>query len=374
MLVGQAWYLTTLVESAAPPSGNAMAAFMESRELFDPPKSSASPTASGNQKHTSAPIESTRMATTLAAVDPGVAAVETIRLHKAYGNRIALHELTLSVQPGEVFGFLGPNGAGKSTTIKILTGLIQPTSGGAQMFGRPVSDPEARRAIGYLPENFRFHDWMTGIELLEFHGRLAGMTVDARRQRIPRVLDLVGLSGRGEERIRTYSKGMTQRIGLAQSIVHEPRLVLLDEPTSALDPIGRREVRDVIRALKDDGVTVFLNSHLLGEVEMVCDRVAIVDKGRVIRMGRLNELVESQTTVELRLDRVDQTITALVAARGTVRVLPDEAGVAVAVDDPAIIPTIVADLVHAGVAVHAVIPIRPSLEDVFIGLVEGNAR
>lgn len=191
-----------------------------------------------------------------------------------------MHGLDLTVQPGEVFGFLGPNGAGKTTTVKILLGLVAPTSGSSHLLGRPSGNAEARRRVGYLPENFRFHDWLTGYQLLDFHARLAGVEAAERRARIPRVLDMVGLGGRGNDRIRGYSKGMTQRIGLAQAIIHEPDLVLLDEPTSALDPVGRREVRDLIRSLRARGMTVFLNSHLLSEVEMVCDRVAIVEIGR----------------------------------------------------------------------------------------------
>lgn len=184
-----------------------------------------------------------------------------------------------------MFGFLGPNGAGKTTTVKILLGLVSATSGQARLFGEPVGDAESRRRVGYLPENFRFHEWLTGAELLDFHARLAGMGRHERERRIPEVLELVGLGGRGDDLVRSYSKGMTQRIGLAQAVIHAPDLVLLDEPTSALDPVGRREVRDLIRSLRAQGMTVFLNSHLLSEVEMVCDRVAIVDRGQVVRSG-----------------------------------------------------------------------------------------
>src|SRR5262249_35218408 len=161
---------------------------------------------------------------------------EVAGLRKEYGRKIALHGLDLRVQPGEVFGFLGPNGAGKTTTVKILLGLVAPTLGEARLFGKPVGDAEARRRVGYLPENFRFHDWLPGAELLDFHGRLAGVSRAERAQRVPEVLEQVGLGGRGGDRLNSYSKGMTQRIGLAQAIIHRPDLVLLDEPTSALDP------------------------------------------------------------------------------------------------------------------------------------------
>ena len=236
---------------------------------------------------------------TISTTSPtSVAAIEISNLRKEYGRKVALEDLSLSVQPGEVFGFLGPNGAGKTTTIKVLLGLVRPTSGHARIFGVPSSDPEARRHVGYLPENFRFQDWLTGIELLELHADLADMPRADRERRIPEALHLVGLGDRGGDRIRGYSKGMLQRIGLAQAIIHNPRLVLLDEPTSALDPIGRREVRDLIRTLSARGMTVFLNSHLLSEVEMVCDRVAIIDRGRVVRSGRLDDLVTPGRSLE----------------------------------------------------------------------------
>jgi ABC-2 type transport system ATP-binding protein len=226
------------------------------------------------------------------------AAVEIVNLRKTYGRKVALEDLSLSIQPGEVFGFLGPNGAGKTTTVKVLLGLVRPTSGQARIFGIPATHPDARREVGYLPENFRFQDWLTGQELLELHADLADMSSDERKRRIPEVLRLVGLADRGNDRIKSYSKGMLQRIGLAQAILHDPRLVLLDEPTSALDPIGRREVRDLIRGLANRGMTVFLNSHLLSEVEMVCDRVAIIDRGRVVRSGRLSDMVSANQSLE----------------------------------------------------------------------------
>src|ERR1700682_3868084 len=249
--------------------------------------------------------------------DPLTPAIETVGLRKEYGRKLALHGLDLVVQPGEVFGFLGPNGAGKTTTIKVLLGLVRPTSGEARLLGRPAGEAEARRRIGYLPENFRFHDWLTGAALLEFHARLAGLSPAVRRTRIPAVLEQVGLAGRGSDRIRGYSKGMTQRIGLAQAIIHEPDLVLLDEPTSALDPVGRREVRGLLRSLGERDMTVFLISHLLSEVEMVCDRVAIVDGGRVVRSGRLTDLIGGVLELRVTVDRVDPVVLDLLRAHGT---------------------------------------------------------
>jgi ABC-2 type transport system ATP-binding protein len=290
---------------------------------------------------------------------PAELAVRTVDLRKVYGRHVALHGLSLEVRPGEVVGLLGPNGAGKTTTVKILTGLVRATAGEATLFGVPVTDPAARRRIGYLPEHFRFPDWLTGGELLAVHGRLAGMAPAPARARIPEVLGLVGLSGRGGERIRGYSKGMTQRLGIGQALLHRPDLVLLDEPTSALDPIGRREVRDVIRALRAGGVAVLLNSHLLSEVEMVCDRVAIVDRGRVVRSGRLDELVDGRAL-------------ELLAGFGDVVAVEEETVVLAAEGvDPA--PELAAALVRAGYDLHALVPVQQSLEDVFVGLVHGSA-
>ncbi|MGD9891145.1 MAG: ABC transporter ATP-binding protein [Dehalococcoidia bacterium] len=296
-----------------------------------------------------------------------VPAIEAAGLRKVYGRTVALEELSLRVEQGEVFGFLGPNGAGKTTTVKILMGLVRPTAGEARIFGRPVDEPEARRRAGYLPENFRFHDWLTGAALLDFHGRLAGMTAADRQRRIPEVIGRVGLAGRGGDRIRGYSKGMTQRIGLAQAILHRPDVVLLDEPTSALDPVGRREVRDLIRSLRADGLTVFINSHLLSEVEMVCDRVAIVARGRVVRAGRLEELLDA-ASLRVTLDRVDDD---LVQTLGGIAPVANVEGTTVTLEAEAEAAPLVAEaVIQAGYRLFGLVPVHRSLEDVFMQLVE----
>jgi ABC-2 type transport system ATP-binding protein len=212
---------------------------------------------------------------------------------------------------------------------------------------------------------------MTGRQLLDFHGRLAGMTDAERRDRIPDVLERVGLAGRGDDRIGGFSKGMTQRIGLAQAIVHRPALVLLDEPTSALDPIGRREVRDFIRVLRTEGVAVFLNSHLLSEVEMVCDRVAIVDRGRVVAAGPLDELIGGTTELRLTLDDVDADLLELLRPFGEVADRA-ETTLRVVLRDGRAGADVVAAVVAAGRRVHAAVPVQRTLEDVFVGLVEGR--
>jgi ABC-2 type transport system ATP-binding protein len=304
------------------------------------------------------------------------AAIQVRGLRKEYGRKVALHDLTLTVRPGEVFGFLGPNGAGKTTTIKILTGLVKATSGTAAIFGRSVADFAARATVGYLPEHFRFHDWLTGASLLDFHGRLAGLSTAERTARIPEVLGHVGLAGRGDERVRGYSKGMQQRLGLAQAILHHPDLVLLDEPSSALDPVGRREVRDLIRQLRADGVTVFLNSHLLGEVEMICDRVAIVDHGRVVREGALAEVVGGSPEVRIAVDRADRQLLAALATHGEVlNVESSDAGqiaIVLGIADLEQVPAIARAVVGQGVALYGLVPARRSLEEVFMSLVEGT--
>jgi ABC-2 type transport system ATP-binding protein len=308
----------------------------------------------------------------VAGTGSGVPAIATSGLHKAYGSRVALHDLTLAVQPGEVFGFLGPNGAGKTTAMKILLGLVRPTGGEALVFGRPPAEPPARRRVGYLPEHFRFQEWATGAELLDFHGRLAGLGAPERAARIPELLERVGLAGRGGERVRRYSKGMTQRLGLALAILSRPELVLLDEPTSALDPVGRREVRELVRELAAAGVTVFLNSHLLTEVEAVCDRVAIVTQGRVVASGPLDDLAGAVAQLRLLLDRVDREVLALVGRHGQVAKVEGTA-VTLAVETLDVAPDLARLLVEAGYRLYGLVPVQRSLEDIFVDLV-GEVR
>lgn len=230
------------------------------------------------------------------------------QLTKRYGSRAALRGVTLHVEPGEVVGLLGPNGAGKTTTVKIVTGLVQPSSGEARLFGLPSSSPEARRRLGYLPELFRFPDWMTGEQVVRMHADLAGVSRDVRAKRVDAVLERVGLGARGRDKVRGYSKGMSQRLGMAQALVGGPELLILDEPTSALDPVGRRDVRDLVAELKAEGVAVLLNSHLLSEVERVCDRVAVVDHGAVKFEGRLGDLLGHAGELALRVARPDDEL------------------------------------------------------------------
>jgi len=203
-----------------------------------------------------------------------------------------LHGISFGVMPGEIFGFVGPNGAGKTTTLKILMGLIRATSGTARILGHDIGETAFRREIGFLPENAYFYDYLTGREVLDFYARLSGVASDERARRVSTLLDWVGLSHAADARIRTYSKGMAQRVGIAQALVHDPSVVFLDEPMSGLDPIGRKEIRDLIIRLRAEGKTVFMNTHILSDVEMVCDRVAIIVGGKIMYQGHTQEFLD----------------------------------------------------------------------------------
>ncbi|HRC77553.1 MAG TPA: ABC transporter ATP-binding protein, partial [Kouleothrix sp.] len=228
--------------------------------------------------------------------------IETSGLRKVYGAKVAVADLTLEVPRGEVFGFLGPNGAGKSTSVKMLLGLAAPSGGSARLLGRAPGDAQAMARVGFLPEHFRFHEWLQARELLDLHAQLYGIGAAVRRRRIAELFELVGLAEHARRPIASFSKGMLQRIGLAQALLNEPELVFLDEPTSALDPFGRMMVRRIIHELKARGTTVFLNSHLLSEVEATCDRVSFIRAGRVLQTLRLADIAAGRVQVELRVD------------------------------------------------------------------------
>ena len=300
-------------------------------------------------------------------------AIETRGLRKQYGATVALEALDIRVEAGEVFGFLGPNGAGKTTAVKLLLGLTRPTGGEGTVLGRPLGDLDARRRIGYLPELFRYQAWLTAREVLDLHAKLAGLPSNRRRAEVDRVLALVGLAGRDRHRTGGFSKGMQQRLGLAAALLGDPALVILDEPTSALDPVGRDDVRVIIRDARERGSAVLLNSHLLGEVERLCDRVAIVNKGRVVAAGSLAQLLGEQA-VRLRVtdlpSATDPTASPL-APFGPVSV-DEEGWLVVRPVDPERIPELVAAVVAAGGRIHAVDPGRRSLEDLFLGLVRDD--
>ena len=295
-------------------------------------------------------------------------AIRTRGLRKVFNGKVAVRNLTLDVPRGEVFGFLGPNGAGKSTAVKMLLGLVFPTSGEAQVLGRPVGDVKTRIKVGFLPEHFRFYDWLTATELVKLHGRLYGMSHAKLRERVPALLDLVGLTPHRDKRLRDFSKGMLQRIGLAQALVNEPDLIFLDEPTSGLDPVGRRLVRDIIRAQRDRGATVLLNSHLLGEVEITCDRVAFIKDGEVVETRQLSDDTNQQTTVTIRTSNITAEI-ASGLARWSRLVRTEGDYLILSVPSGAVIPEIVRYMVAKGADVYEVTPQRVSLEERFLEIV-----
>src|SRR5215510_3434893 len=239
-------------------------------------------------------------------------AIETDQLRKVFGDYAAVKGLTLQVRQGEVFGFLGPNGAGKTTSMKMLLGLIAPTSGEASLLSKPIGNREVMRHVGFLPEHFRFQEWLSADEFLLLHGQLLGMKQEDLQQRRDELLERVGLTPFRKKHLRTFSKGMLQRVGLAQALLNRPALVFLDEPTSGLDPVGRRLVRDVIREVRAQGTAIFLNSHLLSEIEVTCDRVAFIQHGEVVRVLELASLSSDQTSVTIRVSNLaGESITGL---------------------------------------------------------------
>jgi ABC-2 type transport system ATP-binding protein len=301
---------------------------------------------------------------------PPSAAVWCSGLRKRYRRRTAVDDVSFTVGRGEVLGLLGPNGAGKTTVIKMLLGLVRPDAGEVLLLGRPAREHLSRARVGYLPELFRYQPWLTAAEVLALHLRLAAANVPAARQR--ECLGLVGLADRAGDRVGGFSKGMQQRLGLAVALVAGPELVILDEPTSALDPLGRADVRDLVLSLRERQVSVLLNSHLIGEVERVCDRVVILDKGRVAAAGTLAELL-GRSEVRLRLGGVGAPAEARLAAAGGVSRDGDTFVVALPADpEPDAVPDLVADLVRLGVRVHAVEPGRISLEDRLLDIIRGE--
>ena len=296
--------------------------------------------------------------------------IETADLSKRYGRITALVGLSMRVERGSIFGFLGPNGAGKTTAVKLLLGLARPTSGEARVLGAPISDErahrDARARVGYLPELFRYQGWLTAREVLASHCALARMGRPAWAREIAVALDTVGLADRADDRVQTYSKGMQQRLGLGVALLGAPELVLLDEPTSALDPVGRHDVREIVRSLRSRGTTVFLNSHLLSEVEQVCDRVAVVDHGRVIAMGALSELLRSDTVRVRAAGLTDDTRAAL--ARSGYALDGDGDRFVIRAIDLDRVPALVDSLVASGARVYAVEPLHETLEERFLAL------
>jgi ABC-2 type transport system ATP-binding protein len=280
----------------------------------------------------------------------------------------ALDRLSLDVQPGEIFGFLGPNGAGKTTTLKLLMQLIFPTSGRAEILGRPVGDVAARQRIGYLPENPYFYDYLTAEELLQYFGHLFGYSSPDARARAARLLDRVGIGAeRRRQQLRKYSKGMIQRVGIAQALLNDPEVIFLDEPMSGLDPLGRREVRSLILELRDQGRTVFFSSHILADAEALCSRVAVVAGGRLAATGRLSDML----AFEIRgweLVMADLRPEVLASLAGQLQKSTEISPQRYALELPLEVPPerILADLTATGAKLVSLNPLRDTLEDLFV--------
>ncbi|MBV8727500.1 MAG: ABC transporter ATP-binding protein [Candidatus Eremiobacteraeota bacterium] len=292
-------------------------------------------------------------------------AIETRELTKRFDQRVAVNELTLSVKRGEIFGFLGPNGAGKTTAVKMLLGLVRPTSGDAAILGKPLQSLAARRATGYLPELFRYQEWLTAREVCEWHAAVLRVSRHKRRGHIDDTLHRVGLGERADDRVGTYSKGMQQRLGIGVALLGDPKLIVLDEPTSALDPVGRADVRALLPELQANGATIFLNSHLLAEVEAVCDRVAVIDRGNLIATGSLDELL-GHFGLRITFAEIGEPLAQQLSARGAL--LDGQATATFDRIDEDTVPSLIADLVRNGAAIKAVQPIRRTLEERFLEL------
>ncbi len=311
-------------------------------------------------------------------------AIEVQSLQKTYRDGIfgrrrveALKGVSFRVERGVIFGLLGPNGAGKTTLIKILLGIVRKSGGNATLLGRPAGDRVGRRSVGYLPENHRIPRHHTGNTALEYYGSLSGMAGGEIRRRRPGLLDLVGLSEWGKTSVKKYSKGMLQRLGLAQALMHDPEVLILDEPTDGVDPVGRTEMRAVLQRLKDEGKTIFINSHLLQEVELVCDRVGILVKGELRREGLIDEITHrEEAEVEIAVTGTEQKIRSALAARVITEwtaVSVDEFQISVKLHDQAAVDQCIDELRRGGVSIVRLSRRRDTLEEAFLGIVSQGA-
>ena len=277
-----------------------------------------------------------------------------------------LDGLSLSVRQGEIYGYLGPNGSGKTTTIKVLMGLIRATAGVVEIFGKPVGNVEIRRRIGFLPEAPYFYDYLTAEEFLTFYGHLTGMDRSVLRARVPHLLEMVGLAEARTRQLRKFSKGMLQRVGLAQALIHDPELVILDEPMSGLDPIGRKQVRDLILSLREQGKTVFFSTHIIPDVEMICDRVGVIVKGKLLATGRVDELVTQGHTHSVEIVCRGITIDDIPAFRTVaVQVLQRGPQALITLPKPDRLEGVLAEIRKHGGTLISVTPHKGSLEELF---------
>ncbi|RCW44179.1 ABC transporter ATP-binding protein [Paenibacillus prosopidis] len=308
-----------------------------------------------------------------------IPAIETNRLTKDYGDGRGCRDVTLTIEDGEAFGFLGPNGAGKSTIVKMLTGLIQPTSGKAQIFGYASGTIEARRRMGYLPELFRYPDWLTGDEVLAFHAKLCELDRVMAKRRIHQLLDEVGIGSRGRDRLKGYSKGMQQRLGLACALLGNPDIVFLDEPASALDPVGRHEVRELLARLRSQGKTIFLNSHLLEDVELLCDKVALLNNGKVLAEGRVSEVLRMQSNWRIRvngytpfaLEKIKQLLGVNAVIQSGTAAVDESVWLEVELEDDEQISLVNYLLIELGLTIYEVGKTKSRLDEWFLQAVSG---
>ena len=295
-------------------------------------------------------------------------------LHKIYQSRLgsrrvaALDGIDLEVGPGELFGLLGPNGAGKTTAVKIMLGLTRPTRGQAEVLGRPVSDPESRRRVGYLPEGHRFPGYLTARQTLTILGRMSNVDSATLKRRIPMLLERLRIAEWLDVKVRKFSKGMTQRLGLAAALVHEPDVLLLDEPTDGVDPVGRREIRELLREQAQAGKTVLLNSHLLSEIELTCDRVAILRQGKIVAQGRIDDLTEKRSSYKLVASPLDDALEGAFRETGA-SVDRRNGHLVLTVRDVSHLNMLVDRMRARGAEISELAPLRSTLEDVFVDLV-----
>lgn len=297
--------------------------------------------------------------------------IETKDLRKQYGAIEALKGVTLNVEPGQIYGLLGQNGAGKSTMVKILLGIVKKTDGDAYLLGAEAGTTEVRKRVGYLPEDHQFPGYHTGVSLLHFYGELYGMSRPDRVKRMQEALDIVGLTKRAKSKIKTYSKGMKQRLGIAQSFFHDPEVIFLDEPTDGVDPVGRKEIRDLLQTLKSEGRTIFVNSHLLGEVEMMSDRVAIIHQGEMVREGTVGDLTRRANRYEIGLEKGVAFPSQDVRAAGFKVDVLDGGRVEVELGEGQTIDPVLELLWAKGLKLRHLLEQKQTLEDVFMKLVEG---
>ncbi|VTS02088.1 abc transporter : ABC transporter related protein OS=Sphaerobacter thermophilus (strain DSM 20745 / S 6022) GN=Sthe_2191 PE=3 SV=1: ABC_tran [Gemmata massiliana] len=295
--------------------------------------------------------------------------IETVELRKNYGPVEALRGVSIRVEPGEIYGLLGQNGAGKTTLIKIMLGIVHKSEGDASLLGLPVGTVEARKRVGYLPEDHAFPGYHTARTLMDFYGQIYGLSRGERQKKIPEMLEVVGIRKRMDHRIRTYSKGMKQRLGIAQAMFHDPAVIFLDEPTDGVDPVGRREIRDLMQRLKSEGKTVFLNSHLLGEVELICDRVAILHQGELVRQGTVADLTRQQNRFVIGLAGGQAFPTEDVTRLGYT-VEPAGDLVEVVLPDDKTVDPVLGLLQTRGLNLRHLVEKKQSLEDVFVSMVD----